>query len=100
MDHTSLQSGKILQGVISIVNENGYPNMTSLELTIGSVQTTINILYSSADTTTSTNENYGEELVMTGNFYTNDIKVKNLFLFLCFFVMNMYIVDIGRIMHP
>lgn len=75
MDHNSLQSGKILQGVISIVNENGYPNMTSLELAIASIRTTINILYSTAVDATANEGGQEEESVTVGNFYTNDIKV-------------------------
>jgi len=80
MDRHSQQSGKLIQGIISILNEHGYPNMSSMELTMATMYTCINIFYSTVMSDSIGQEDETEDTqaidITTGNYYTNDIKVR------------------------
>jgi hypothetical protein len=75
--------GLYAQGVISLLNENGYPNMNSLRETLAAIRFSINVFYSEASELLlySTTEGVGVDSSSSsatpthGNFYVNDIKV-------------------------
>lgn len=86
MDRTGTQSGKLIQGIVSILNENAYPNMSSMELSQATIYTCINIFFSSVAQhqeeqkggKTETESLLSAEESSSGNYYSNDIKVRSI----------------------
>jgi hypothetical protein len=68
--------GLYAQGVILLLNENGYPNMNSLRETLAAIRFSINVFYSEAsELLLYSTEGVQASSATHGNFYVNDIKV-------------------------